>query len=68
MDLHADYIVFFVRPLLDPAHFYLLNSLQDVALVQFFHRYNYNISVLKTHFNGDFEDFLMELRAQYKFV
>ena len=66
--LHADYIVFFLRSLEDSAHLYLLNSLQDVAMVQFFYRYNYKISVLKTQLNRDFEGFLMELRAQYKFV
>ena len=68
MDFHHDYMVFFAKSVQDPTCFYLLNSLADVALLSFFYRYAYGISILKSHYNDDFKVFLTELRGRYGFV
>ena len=60
---YADYL-FFVQD--EHRNFYLLGSLQDVALVQWFKTYNFRFSVLKCHFEGELFSFLKQLEAIYE--
>lgn len=60
---YADYL-FFVQD--EHRNFYLLGSLQDVELVQWFKKYNFCFSVLKCHFEGDVSAFLKQLETIYE--
>lgn len=61
--VHADYL-FFVE---DEHHnFYLLGSLQDVALVQWFKTYNFCFSVMKCHYEDELLPFIKLLEDVYE--
>ena len=60
---YADYL-FFVQD--EHCNFYLLGSLQDVALVQWFKAYGFCLSVLKCHYEEELLVFLNQLEAVYE--
>ncbi|RZJ78093.1 MAG: hypothetical protein EOO47_14900 [Flavobacterium sp.] len=61
--VYADYL-FFVQD--EHRNFYLLGSLQDVALVQWFKAYGFCFSALKCHYKDELLVFLNQLEAVYE--
>jgi hypothetical protein len=66
---HEIHTLFFIRSAAVPTQFYLLDNLEDMALLQFFYLYKKcGLSVLKLHYAGAFERFLKTLKERYEFV
>ena len=59
---------FFVMLTYKPKKYALLNAVKDCELLSYFQQSQYQVLVLKKHFEGDFKGFVEQLRAAYKFV
>ena len=59
---------FFSNTAVDPKTFYLLNSVTDCQLMNFFQKTDYRLLVLKLHLEGRCKEFVEQLRARYRFL
>lgn len=59
---------FFVMLSYNPRKYVLLNSVVDSELLTYFQQSQFQILVLKKHYDGDFKDFVTLLRIGYRFI
>lgn len=51
-----------------PRNYVLLNSVDDSQLVSYFQQSQFQLLVLKKHYEGDFKNFVDQLRMVYRFI
>ncbi|EOZ96476.1 hypothetical protein A33Q_2246 [Indibacter alkaliphilus LW1] len=66
--LHYPNLTFFLRPETNWLEEYLLGSFNDWLVVSFFEKTKYKLAVLKSHYKGDFEDFINQLAERYEVI
>lgn len=59
---------FFAMLSYSPRKYVLLNSVEDSKLVSYFQQSQFQLLVLKKHYDGDFKDFVDRLRMVYRFI
>jgi hypothetical protein len=59
---------FFAMLSYSPRQYVLLNSVIDSQLVSYFQQSQFQLLALKKHYDGDFKDFLNQLRIVYRFI
>ncbi|MET1053955.1 MAG: hypothetical protein ABWY16_01495 [Pedobacter sp.] len=59
---------FFANTAEDPKTFYLLNSVTDCQLMNFFHKTEYRLLIMKAHYEGRCKEFVDHLRDRYRFI
>jgi len=59
---------FFAMLFYNPRRYALLNSVIDSELLIFFQKSHSQFLVLKKHYEGDFKDFVNQLRIGYRFI
>lgn len=59
---------FFAMLSYSPRKYVLLNSVTDNELVSYFQQSQFQLLVLKKHYEGDFKDFVDHLRMVYRFI
>jgi len=59
---------FFAMLSYKPRKYVLLNAVADSELVTYFQQSHYQLLVLKKHYEGDFKDFVDQLRRIYSFI
>jgi hypothetical protein len=59
---------FFAMLSYSPRKYALLNSVLDCELVSYFQQSQFQLLVLKKHYDGDFKDFVGQLRMVYSFI
>ncbi len=59
---------FFAMLSYSPRKYVLLNSVDDSQLVSYFQQSQFQLLVLKKHYDGDFKNFVDQLRMVYRFI
>ena len=59
---------FFAMLNFSPKKYVLLNSVIDSELLNYFHKSQFQLLVLKKHYDGDFKDFVDQLRMAYSLI
>lgn len=59
---------FFAMLSYSPRKYVLLNSVVDSELLTYFQQSQFQLLVLKKHYDGDFKDFVDQLRMGYRFI
>lgn len=59
---------FFAMLSYSPRNYVLLNSVDDSQLVSYFQQSQFQLLVLKKHYEGDFKNFVDQLRMVYRFI
>ncbi|TFB28481.1 hypothetical protein [Pedobacter alluvionis] len=59
---------FFAMLFCNPRRYALLNSIIDSELLSFFQKSHFQLLVLKKHYDGDFKNFVDQLRMIYVFI
>lgn len=59
---------FFAMLSYSPRKYVLLNSVSDSQLISYFQQSQFQLLVLKKHYDGDFKDFVDQLRMVYRFI
>ena len=59
---------FFANTADDPGTLYLLNSVTDCQVMNFFQKTGYRLLIMKPHLKGQCKEFIDQLRIRYKFV
>lgn len=59
---------FFAMLNFSPKKYVLLNSVIDSELLNYFHKSHFQLLVLKKHYDGDFKNFVDQLRMIYVFI
>jgi len=60
--------LFFAMLFYNPRRYALLNSIIDSELLSFFQKSQFQLLVLKKHYDGDFKEFVDRLRMIYVFI
>jgi hypothetical protein len=59
---------FFANTAEDPKTYYLLNSVTDCQVMNFFQKTDYRLLIMKMHLEGPCKDFIDQLRERYRFI
>ena len=59
---------FFAMLSYSPRKYVLLNSVVGSELITYFQQSQFQLLVLKKHYDGDFKDFVGQLKIGYRFI